>query len=258
MRSATIADSSDSTAARNAITNAEGSSSVSRSTLTCGNEGIGKLRGSAPYCEAIVSTGNATSATAADDQPDRDDQPGQAREQPPQQHDEHQCRAPAPAAYQCALVRACHSAASLGTKSAGQPGGRDPEEILELAAGDDDRDADREAVDHRLGHERDQAAGAQQPGDDQDRPCHQRRQHQPVVAVLGDHAVDHDDERAGRPADLHPAAAERRDQEPATIAVTSPAAGGAPEAMAIAMLSGIATSATLMPATRSPRNSLAV
>src|SRR5690606_34356036 len=52
---------------------------------------------------------------------------------------------------------------------------------------------------------------------------------------------------------LLPPSAEIR--KPATIAVTSPASGGAPEAIAIAMLSGIATSATLIPANRSPTNS---
>ena len=43
--------------------------------------------------------------------------------------------------------------------------------------------------------------------------AHQRRDHQAVDAVLLDDAVDDHDERAGRPADLHPRAAERRDQE---------------------------------------------
>ena len=55
---------------------------------------------------------------------------------------------------------------------------------------------------------------------------------------------------------LLPPSAEIRN--PATIAVTSPASGGAPEAMAIAMLSGIATSATLIPANRSRTNSRGV
>ncbi len=41
---------------------------------------------------------------------------------------------------------------------------------------------------------------------------------------------------------------------PATIAVTGPVAGGAPEAMAIARLSGSATIATVIPARTSARS----
>ena len=55
---------------------------------------------------------------------------------------------------------------------------------------------------------------------------------------------------------LLPPSAEIR--KPPMIAVISPVSGGAPEAMAMAMLSGIATIATLIPANRSPTNSLGV
>ena len=57
IRSATIADRSDSTPARKAMTNAEGSNSLMRATLTCGSEGTGKPAGSAPKRDWIVSTG---------------------------------------------------------------------------------------------------------------------------------------------------------------------------------------------------------
>lgn len=43
-------------------------------------------------------------------------------------------------------------------------------------------------------------------------------------------------------------------RNPPTIAVIRAAAGGAPEEMAIAMLSGRATIATVIPATTSPRS----
>ncbi len=43
-------------------------------------------------------------------------------------------------------------------------------------------------------------------------------------------------------------------RKPPITAVTSPAAGAAPEAMAMAMLSGSATIATVTPATASPAN----
>ena len=45
-------------------------------------------------------------------------------------------------------------------------------------------------------------------------PGHERRDREAVDAVLLDDAVDDHDERAGRAADLHPRAAQRRDQEP--------------------------------------------
>lgn len=47
-------------------------------------------------------------------------------------------------------------------------------------------------------------------------------------------------------------------RKPATTAVTSPVAGGAPEAMAMAMDSGIATIATVTPAITSARRSPAL
>jgi hypothetical protein len=47
-------------------------------------------------------------------------------------------------------------------------------------------------------------------------------------------------------------------RNPATTAVTSPAAGVAPEAIAIAMLSGKATIATVTPAAASATNCLAL
>ena len=48
---------------------------------------------------------------------------------------------------------------------------------------------------------------------DQDDAGHHRAHEQAVDAVLGDDAGHDDDERAGRPADLHVRAAERRDDE---------------------------------------------
>ena len=48
---------------------------------------------------------------------------------------------------------------------------------------------------------------------DEDDAGHHRAHEQAVDAVLGDDARDHDDERAGRSADLHVRSAERRDDE---------------------------------------------
>ena len=62
---------------------------------------------------------------------------------------------------------------------------------------------------------------------------------------------DQHDERAGRSADLKPAAAQQRDEEAADDRGVEPALGVAPEAMAIAIDRGSATMATVRPATAS-------
>ena len=66
MRSATIADNSDSTPAKNAITNAEGNNSIIRTSVIEGSEGIGGSFGNAPKRESMVSTGKFMTATMAD------------------------------------------------------------------------------------------------------------------------------------------------------------------------------------------------
>src|SRR6478672_1237860 len=50
-------------------------------------------------------------------------------------------------------------------------------------------------------------------GDDQDRARHQGCEDQARIAVHGDDSGDDHDERTGRPADLHPRAAQRRNEE---------------------------------------------
>ena len=87
------------------------------------------------------------------------------------------------------------------------------QEILHLRQPDQHRDAIGEADDDRHGDEAHQRAQLEQP--------HQKKQHarerggndQVAHAVALDDAVDDDDERARRPANLHPAAAEQRDQK---------------------------------------------
>jgi hypothetical protein len=90
---------------------------------------------------------------------------------------------------------------------------RQSEEIRELTGSDDHRNADRKAVDNRFGDMPDQAAGTKKAGDQQDNPRHECGDQKPVIAVIGDDRIHHDNERAGRSADLHPAAAERRYQK---------------------------------------------
>ena len=70
-----------------------------------------------------------------------------------------------------------------------------------------------EAGDDREGDELDDAAQLGQAQGDQDDARHHGGDDQAVDAVLLHDAVDDHDERAGGPADLHPGAAQRRDQE---------------------------------------------
>ena len=76
IRSATIADKRDSTAARKAMTKAEGSSSVTRASVKSGSAGSGKPRGRSPNREWIVSTGKPAKATIAEVTPTATISPG--------------------------------------------------------------------------------------------------------------------------------------------------------------------------------------
>ncbi len=107
----------------------------------------------------------------------------------------------------------------------GNLAGVETEKVAELARRDDDRDADGEAVDHRFGDVLDQIADTQPTRREQDEAGHQRGDHEAVVAVDGDDREDHDDEGARRPADLHLAAAEQRDHEPADDRGDEPCGG---------------------------------
>ena len=87
------------------------------------------------------------------------------------------------------------------------------EEVAQLGAGDEDGDAVREADDDRARDEADGDAHAGEPHDDQHDAGHHRAHEQAVDAVLRDDAGDDDDERAGRPGNLHARTAQRRDDE---------------------------------------------
>ena len=66
IRSATIADKSDSTPARNAMMRADGSNSITLPKLKSGSAGHGRVLGRSPNREPMVSTGRSASATIAD------------------------------------------------------------------------------------------------------------------------------------------------------------------------------------------------
>jgi hypothetical protein len=82
------------------------------------------------------------------------------------------------------------------------------EEICDLTGGNDDRNADGKPVYYRFGNVTDQASSAKKAGNQQDEAGHEGCNHQPVIAVIGNHRVDHHDEGAGWSADLDPATAQ--------------------------------------------------
>ena len=92
---------------------------------------------------------------------------------------------------------------------------REAEQIADLAGEDDDRDAGGKSHRHRIGNELDVGAEPQETRCHQQKAGDRRRQHQAVDPMAVDRRSDQDDERAGRPADLEAAAAQRRDQEAA-------------------------------------------
>ena len=86
------------------------------------------------------------------------------------------------------------------------------EQVLDLQDGDDDADAGGKAQGHRIGHEFDQAPGAQQAQGDQDQSCHQCAQQQATEAVLlGDRQQNHH-EGGGGAGNIEARAAAQGDQ----------------------------------------------
>jgi hypothetical protein len=75
----------------------------------------------------------------------------------------------------------------------------------------------------------------------------------PAHPVFGDDREDDDDERAGRPADLHPAAADGRDQEPRDDRRDEALSGVGTRGDGDGQRQGSATMATVIPARRSAR-----
>jgi hypothetical protein len=131
----------------------------------------------------------------------------------------------------------------------------EPEQVLELACENDRRDAGREPGRHRIGDVFDVGAEPEEADHDHDRTRHQGGEHQPVITVTLHGRGNHNDERARRPADLHPAAAEQRHQKAADDRGVEPPLRPDADAIAIAIESGSATIATVSPASASARRS---
>ena len=97
----------------------------------------------------------------------------------------------------------------------GRRGVGDAESGVELGAADDERDAGREADDHRVRDEADILAEAQGAEGEEHHACHQRREGEAEVAVGDDRGGADADEGAGRAGDLHAGAAEQGDDDAA-------------------------------------------
>jgi hypothetical protein len=87
------------------------------------------------------------------------------------------------------------------------------QQVLDLAGEDDERDPGGETGGHRVRDELDHPAQSREAERDEHHPRHQRRDREPVVAVLLHDPVHDHHERPGRAADLHPRTAQERDQE---------------------------------------------
>ncbi len=87
------------------------------------------------------------------------------------------------------------------------------QQVLHLAGEDDQGDAGGESESDRVWDELDGPAESGESHDDKDDARHQSRDPQSVEPVLLDDSVDNHDEGAGRSPDLHPGAAQRRDDE---------------------------------------------
>ena len=111
---------------------------------------------------------------------------------------------------------------------AGHRGDLQAEEVLELRAGDEERDAVGEADDDRARDEPDRRCRARWPRSTSITPAIIVHMNRPSTPCFGDDAGDDDDERAGRPADLGARSAERRDRKPVTMRAVDAGLGRQP------------------------------
>lgn len=129
-----------------------------------------------------------------------------------------------------------------------------PEQVCDLRRENRQGDAGCEPHHDGIGNEPDDGAEFEQPHRDQQHAGHERRNQQPRFAVLLDDAVDDDDEGTRRAADLYPASAQQRDDEPRDHGRDDSLFGRHAEAIPKAIASGRATMPTTRPAIRSAEN----
>src|SRR5690606_10252403 len=90
--------------------------------------------------------------------------------------------------------------------------GLQAEEVLDLQGSDDNADAGGEAQGHRIGHEADQLASAQQAQGDQDQPGQQGAEQQAADAVLLGDGQQDDHEGGGGAGNVEARAAKQGNQ----------------------------------------------
>jgi hypothetical protein len=160
----------------------------------------------------MVATGNCSAASAPADHRDQECRP--ARSPAPQREDQPEAGQGQREARERLVSPRCarysfHFAGRI--RPAASPAAA--EQVLHLAGEDRHRDAGGETGDHRLRHVAHQGAQAQHAGGNQHQSGEQGAQDQAAVAELLDHVEHHRDEGRGGAADLHPRAAQCRDQE---------------------------------------------
>ena len=112
------------------------------------------------------------------------------------------------------MVAACaDQLAHAREKFAGVVLQAESEEVANLGAGNQHRNAVGETHHDRAGNELHRFAKAGEAHDDQHHACHHGAEEQSLHAVLDDDSVDDHDEGAGGAADLRARAAQQRDEE---------------------------------------------
>ncbi len=240
--------------ARKAMISAEGSRAIRRSAVITGKEGMGKPAGKAPKRAPSVSTGSPKSATAAEAPATARISPGKrgkARRSPT-----IASTVPAPTARLApsSVSRAAQIAGSRSMASAGVPAGK----TIPTASGNwlNPMMAAMPMVKPLItgsGTSTIRLPARSRPATTRITPAIKvasTSPSKPWVAITA--CTTTIKAPVGPPICTRlPPSAEIR--KPATTAVTNPVAGAAPDAMAMARLSGRATMATVMPAIRSDR-----
>ena len=131
---------------------------------------------------------------------------------------------------------------------------RQAEEILDLRAGNQDRDAVGEADHNRPRNVFDGLPQSGDPQQHQHEPRHEGAHIQSIDPIFGNDVIHDDDKSAVGPAICTREPPNADTINPATMAVYNPYCGGTPDEMANAIANGSATRPTVIPAVRSAAN----
>ena len=214
MRSETTADISDSIAPSMATVIAGAINGRSKSARNCGILIPGKPDGMPPKRVPIVSTGSFSSITSAVPANRATMYPGTRFTNRMKTRITMSADTPRPGFERRKRMKIPRESFHASQKFSRNLVDFEAEEILDLRAGDDHRDAVRESHNHRARNVFHRGA---EPGDaqnDEQHARHQRAHEQAVQAVPRHDAVDDHDERARGAADLRRRSAQRGNQEP--------------------------------------------